>query len=171
MFLNSTIMTRFCLNAIIVMWLAHPPSHAIDFFVRLFAVGEGLGAALYMGYLNKTCNAGTAGSTYGSTVGPLLRGAVNGNTWRMFTLTEVGKTAQNEVLVQIKTSYPKSSQKPLWVLLIGVNNYSPYTSLWLIVTKNKWIGAKDTSCLKRRMHATWMPSLWLARCTSTWTLQ
>ena len=67
-----------------------------------------------MAYLNKKCNAGTAGPTHGPTVGPLLRDPIIGKTWGMFTLKEVGKTAQNEVLVEIQTSYPKSSQvKPL----------------------------------------------------------
>ena len=55
-----------------------------------------------MGYLNKTCSAS----------GPVLRGATDGKTWTEFTFTKVGKSAQDEDLVEIETYYPKSNQKP-----------------------------------------------------------
>ena len=69
-----------------------------------------------MGYLNKTCSTGVTGPVYGPTVGPLLRSASSANTWRSFTIKKVGETDQNEDLVEIKTSYPKSSEKPKSVL-------------------------------------------------------
>jgi hypothetical protein len=57
-----------------------------------------------MSYLNKTCQAS----------GPVLRKAASeGKTWAKFTLTNVGKSAQGEDLVEIATYYPPlSSWKP-----------------------------------------------------------
>jgi hypothetical protein len=67
-----------------------------------------------MGYLNKTCNAGVIGQEYGvpPTVGPVLQAQSSANTWRKFTLKKVGTTAQGELLVEVETFYPKSSNKP-----------------------------------------------------------
>ena len=67
-----------------------------------------------MGYLNKTCSAS----------GPVLRAASEGNTWTQFTITNLGKSAQNEDLVEIKTYYPiNSSQKPRYGFNIILISY------------------------------------------------
>jgi hypothetical protein len=62
-----------------------------------------ISAAFFMGYLNKTSDS----------CGPLLRSASSGDTWTTFTLTKVGMSPQGDDLVEIKTYYPASSNKPL----------------------------------------------------------
>jgi hypothetical protein len=58
-----------------------------------------------MGYLNKTCNAGTISPTYGPTVGPVLRGAES-KRWAEWAFTGVGQSPEGLDLVTIKTFYP-----------------------------------------------------------------
>ena len=43
-------------------------------------------AVQLLGFLNKTCTAGTDTATYGATVGPVLRPAARGQRWKQWTL-------------------------------------------------------------------------------------
>jgi hypothetical protein len=69
-----------------------------------------------MGYLNKTCSAGSATSDVDRTsAGPLLRAASDVSSWKMFTLKKAGSGSQQgeEELVEIETYYPSAGKKPL----------------------------------------------------------
>jgi len=67
-----------------------------------------------MGYLNKTCSAGTTSSfSYGPTLGPILRGAAE-QQWAQWTFTVVGESREGHDLVTIETMYP-GRRKPLLV--------------------------------------------------------
>jgi hypothetical protein len=58
-----------------------------------------------MGYLNKTCSSGTLTSTYGPTVGPVLRGVAD-KRWAQWTFPVVGQSPDGDDLVTMKTFYP-----------------------------------------------------------------
>jgi hypothetical protein len=65
-----------------------------------------------MGYLNKTCTAGTLGRSYGPTVGPVLRGAA-GVQWKGFTINVVGTAFDGHPLITIHTYWPAGKVAPL----------------------------------------------------------
>jgi len=68
-----------------------------------------LPSAEFLGFLNKTCNAGTTAGNYGKTTGPVLRGINYGQQWKQWTLKVVSApTANGAVDVTIATYYPQS---------------------------------------------------------------
>jgi len=65
--------------------------------------------AEFLGFLNKTCNAGTSPSNFGTTAGPLLRGTAISKQWKQWTLKAVSKPAANGAVdVTIANYYPQS---------------------------------------------------------------
>ena len=64
-----------------------------------------------MGYLNKTCSAGTLASSYGATVGPVLRSA--GVLWKEWVVNVVGTAADSNALVTLHTYWPAGKGAPL----------------------------------------------------------
>ncbi len=66
-----------------------------------------------MGYLNKTCTAGTLGRSYGLTVGPVLRSAAAGVQWKEFTVEFVGTAADGNPLATFHTYWPAGKGAPL----------------------------------------------------------
>ncbi len=63
-------------------------------------------AAYYLGYLNKTCTAGT-GHPYGHTVGPVLRSQSNGHMgWKTWNITYIGPGPSGTHHVKISNYYP-----------------------------------------------------------------
>ena len=69
------------------------------------------GAADFLGYLNKTCSAGTLTSPYGPTAGPVLRGEAK--LWNQWTFDVVGQTPEGDDLVTINTFFPGNRGEPL----------------------------------------------------------
>jgi len=69
-----------------------------------------------LGYLNKTCKAGTDPTNYGSTCGPVLRAQNNGKQWKQWALKVAGgPTPSSAVDATIANYYPNSAGKPLCV--------------------------------------------------------
>jgi len=68
-------------------------------------------AAEFLGFLNRTCKAGTSPQNYGNTVGPVLRASTNGKQWKQWTLKAVSKPAANGAVdVTIANYYPLSGK-------------------------------------------------------------
>lgn len=67
---------------------------------------------MFLGYLNKTCSAGTTTTVYGPTVGPVLR-SEDSERWEQWTMNVVGQSPVGDDLVTIETSYPSGRGKPL----------------------------------------------------------
>jgi len=66
-------------------------------------------AAEFLGFLNKTCNAGTQPGNYGKTAGPVIRSANYGTQWKQWTLKAVSAPAANGAVdVTIANYYPRS---------------------------------------------------------------
>jgi hypothetical protein len=63
-------------------------------------------AVHFLGFLNKTCQAGTKTTPYGPTCGPTLRGAADGQNWKKWTITVVGKAKDGNDLVTLENFYP-----------------------------------------------------------------
>ncbi len=57
-----------------------------------------------IGFLNKTCTAGTSSDVYGDTVGPLLRGSGVSSKWRTWIVDVVSKGADSST-VTIKNDF------------------------------------------------------------------
>jgi hypothetical protein len=71
-------------------------------------------AAEFLGFLNKTCEAGTKnGPSYGPTCGPTLRGASDGQRWKQWTVTVVGQDEDGNDLATIENFYPEGKGAPL----------------------------------------------------------
>ena len=66
----------------------------------------------YMGFSNRTCSAGTVGTTYGPTVGPLLRGPRDGTLWGQWTMAVLGTEAGGSVRVNLRTYFPPGKGTP-----------------------------------------------------------
>ena len=77
-----------------------------------FAADPDLPAVELLGYLNKTCQAGTKSKAYGPTCGPVLRTASDGKRWKEWTITVVGQVDGND-LVTIENFYPAGAGAPL----------------------------------------------------------
>lgn len=64
-------------------------------------------AAEFLGFLNKTCNAGTAPDNYGSTAGPVLRAKADGTQWKQWIFKVLTKPdARGAVDVTVTNYYP-----------------------------------------------------------------
>ena len=63
-------------------------------------------AVEFLGFLNKTCKAGTGSRSYGPTCGPTLRGAADGERWKEWSITVVGQAEDGNDLVTIENHYP-----------------------------------------------------------------
>lgn len=83
-----------------------------------------LPAVQYLGFNNKTCNAGTTGSTWGPTVGPLLRGQGDSTQWKRWTI-KIKEREGNNLIVTISNYWsPSSSKQPQCLGQIAVEKPS-----------------------------------------------
>jgi hypothetical protein len=62
-------------------------------------------AAEFLGFLNKTCEAGTKTKSYGPTCGPTLRAAADGQNWKQWTIVVVGQASDGNDLVTFANFY------------------------------------------------------------------
>jgi len=70
-------------------------------------------AAEFLGFLNKTCSAGTAAANYGSTAGPVLRTTADGTQWKQWEFKVLTKPdAQGAITVTATNYYPLSGKQP-----------------------------------------------------------
>lgn len=68
-------------------------------------------AAERLGFLNKTCSAGTKPGNYGSTFGPVLRTMSDGTQWKQWELKVLSKPdAAGAVDAAVSTYYPLSGE-------------------------------------------------------------
>ena len=71
-------------------------------------------AVASLGFLNKTCTAGTSAAYYGATVGPVLRSAAVGQRWRQWTLRVLAFASKSgRFTASVATYYPPSATAPL----------------------------------------------------------
>lgn len=68
-------------------------------------------AAGFLGFLNKTCKAGTAPGKYGATCGPVLRTKADGSQWKQWEFDVLTKPdARGAVDVTVTNYYPNSGK-------------------------------------------------------------